>query len=47
MVKNGKSKLTLANQGFDQPWKMRLGNRSHSYITDWEGLMVEGWHTSH
>jgi len=36
----GKNTLSLASQGFKQPWKMKQGNKSPSYTTNWDELPV-------
>lgn len=36
----GKNTLHLASQGFWQPWRMKQGNKSQNYTTDWNELPV-------
>lgn len=35
----GRQTVKLAAEGFRQPWKMKQGNRSPSYTTDWSALI--------
>ena len=38
-AKMGKSMLRIASQGFDAPWKMKQGNKSPNYTTNWKDLV--------
>jgi DNA polymerase V len=38
--KMGRESIKLASEGFKRPWKMRQGNKSPNYTTDWDGVMV-------
>lgn len=38
-AKMGSSTLKLASEGFRQPWKMKQGNRSPRYTTNWNELI--------
>jgi len=40
--KMGRNTLTIASQGFDHSWQMRQGNKSPSYTTSWEEMLVVG-----
>jgi DNA polymerase V len=35
----GRQSLKLASEGFRQPWKMKQGNKSPNYTTDWKQLV--------
>ncbi|MDP3664115.1 MAG: Y-family DNA polymerase [Nitrosomonas sp.] len=35
----GRGTLKLASEGFKQPWKMKLGNKSPNYTTNWDELI--------
>lgn len=37
--KMGKSTLRIASQGFNAPWKMRQGNKSPHYTTNWADIL--------
>ncbi|OYZ68920.1 MAG: hypothetical protein B7X98_01665 [Methylophilaceae bacterium 17-43-7] len=37
--KMGKESIKLASEGFTRPWKMKQGNKSASYTTNWEELV--------
>jgi len=34
--KMGKESIKLASEGFSRPWKMKQGNKSPCYTTDWD-----------
>jgi DNA polymerase V len=36
----GRATLRSAGEGIKQPWKMRVGNKSNSYTTRWDELLV-------
>ena len=36
----GKESIKLASEGFTRPWKMRQENKSPSYTTKWEEILV-------
>ena len=38
--KMGRESIKLASEGFKRPWKMKQGNISSNYTTDWGGLIV-------
>ncbi|MCE7915136.1 MAG: Y-family DNA polymerase [Nitrosomonas sp. PRO4] len=38
-IRMGRDTLKLASEGFRQPWKMKQGNKSPSYTTNWEELL--------
>lgn len=38
--KLGKESIKLASEGFKRPWKMKQGNKSPSYTTNWEEIPV-------
>lgn len=38
--KMGKESVKLASEGFRKPWKMKQGNRSPSYTTSWEDVVM-------
>ncbi|NOT14256.1 MAG: DUF4113 domain-containing protein [Methylotenera sp.] len=38
--KMGKESIKLASEGFKRPWKMKQGNKSPSYTSDWDELMM-------
>ncbi|MDO8893557.1 DUF4113 domain-containing protein, partial [Nitrosomonas sp.] len=35
----GRGTLKLASEGFKQPWKMKQGNKSPNYTTNWDELI--------
>lgn len=35
----GRNTLSLASQGFKQPWKMKQGNKSHGYTSSWDEIL--------
>lgn len=35
----GRGTIKLASEGFKQPWKMKQGNRSPNYTTNWNELI--------
>ena len=35
----GRGTLKIASEGFNQPWKMKQGNKSPSYTTNWDELI--------
>jgi len=37
--KMGRESIKLASEGFTRPWKMRQGNQSQCYTTNWSGLV--------
>ena len=37
--KMGRESIKLASEGFTRPWKMRQGNQSQHFTTDWSGLI--------
>lgn len=38
-VRMGRGTLKLASEGFRQPWKMKQGNKSPNYTTNWDELI--------
>ena len=38
--KMGRESIKLASEGFKRPWKMRQGNKSPNYTTDWGQLLT-------
>ncbi|HOY88057.1 MAG: Y-family DNA polymerase [Methylotenera sp.] len=38
--KMGKESIKLASEGFKRPWKMKQGNKSLSYTSNWDELMT-------
>ena len=38
--KMGKESIKLASEGFARPWKMKQGNKSQDFTSDWDELMV-------
>jgi len=38
--KMGKDSIKLAREGFKRPWKMKQGNKSQAFTSDWDELMV-------
>lgn len=38
--KMGKESIKLASEGFKRPWKMKQGNKSPNYTTEWGDLIV-------
>jgi DNA polymerase V len=38
--KMGKDSIKLASEGFKSPWKMKQGNKSHAFTSNWDELMV-------
>jgi DNA polymerase V len=38
--KIGKESIKLASEGFKRPWKMKQENKSPSYTTNWNGLVL-------
>lgn len=38
----GRQSLKLASEGYKQPWKMKQGNKSPNYTTDWKELVAIG-----
>lgn len=39
-AKMGKSTLRIGSQGFNAPWKMKQENKSPSYTTNWQDLLI-------
>ena len=37
--KMGRESIKLASEGFKRPWKMKQGNKSPNYTTDWGGVI--------
>jgi len=35
----GRGTIKLASEGFKQPWKMKQGNKSPNYTTNWDELI--------
>ncbi len=35
----GRGTIKLASEGFKQHWKMKQGNKSPNYTTNWDGLI--------
>jgi len=35
----GRGTIKLASEGFRQPWKMKQGNKSPNYTTNWDELI--------
>ena len=38
--KMGKESSKLASEGFKRPWKMKQENKSPSYTTNWDEILV-------
>ena len=38
--KMGRGTMKLASEGFKKPWRMRQGNKSPNYTTQWKGILV-------
>ena len=38
--KMGRGTMKLASEGFKKPWRMKQGNKSPSYTTQWKGILV-------
>jgi DNA polymerase V len=38
--KMGRESIKLASEGFKRPWKMRQGNKSPNYTTDWDSVIT-------
>lgn len=38
--KMGKESIKLASEGFNRPWKMKQGNKSPCYTTDWSDILT-------
>jgi DNA polymerase V len=38
--KMGKDSLKLASEGFNKPWKMKQGNKSQCYTTNWSDILT-------
>ena len=38
--KMGRQTLKVASEGYCQPWKMKQGNKSPVYTTQWAGIPV-------
>lgn len=38
--KMGKESIKLASEGFKRPWKMKQGNKSPSYTSNWDEIMI-------
>ena len=38
--KMGKESIKLASEGFKRPWKMKQENKSPSYTTNWDEILV-------
>ena len=38
--KMGRGTMKLASEGFKKPWRMKQGNKSPNYTTQWKGILV-------
>lgn len=38
--KMGRESIKLASEGFKKPWKMKQGNKSQNYTTQWDEILV-------
>jgi len=38
--KMGRESVKLASEGFKRPWKMRQGNKSPNFTTDWNEVLT-------
>jgi len=41
--KMGKDSLKLASEGTRRPWRMKQGNKSSSYTTNWNDILLVGF----